>query len=350
MEKFGIYVHWPFCLSKCPYCDFFSLPAASWDEKILESAYIRDLKRIPTRTVTSLFFGGGTPSLMSARLIHRLITVIRDNFPVASEVEISLEANPDAIDKLKMEAFRAVGINRLSLGVQALNEKDLKFLGRRHTLETALQRIEEMKSVFHNFSFDLIYARPGQTLQAWQDELKEALSFHPPHLSLYQLTIEDDTPFSKRKINMLDDETARTLYEWTLKAMKEADCPFYEVSNFAHPGFECRHNLLYWEGNDYAGIGPAAHGRLGLIATENPKNLTNWLKGETITTLLSPIERQEEKLIMGLRLKKGISDKGISSANIQKAVEKGWLKQEKGRISATHDGLMMLNQLILELI
>ncbi len=349
MEKFGIYIHWPFCLSKCPYCDFFSLPAASWDEKTLESAYIRDLKRIPIRTVTSLFFGGGTPSLMSPRLVHRLITVIRDNFPVASEMEISLEANPDAIDKLKMEAFHAAGINRLSLGIQALNQKDLKFLGRRHTLETALQRIEEMKSVFYNFSFDLIYARPGQTLQAWQNELEEALSFNPPHLSLYQLTIEEETPFARKNIDLPDDEIARSLYEWTLERMEKADCPFYEVSNFARSGFECRHNLLYWEGDDYAGIGPAAHGRLGLIATENPKNLSSWLKGETITTLLSPFERQEEKLIMGLRLKKGISDKGLSPINIQKAIKKGWLKQEKGRIFATREGFMMLNQLILEL-
>lgn len=350
MEKFGIYIHWPFCLSKCPYCDFFSMPVNKWDESLLEAAYIRDLKRLPVQTVTSVFFGGGTPSLMSARLINRLITVIRDTFPVAPDVEISLEANPDAIDKPKMEALRAVGVNRLSMGIQALNAADLKFLGRRHSLETAYRRIEEMKTLFSNFSFDLIYARPGQTLQAWQKELKEALSFHPPHLSLYQLTIEEETPFFRRGMETLDDETARTLYEWTLDAMAAAGCPFYEVSNFAKPGFTCRHNLLYWEGDDYAGIGPAAHGRLGLVATENPRDLATWLKGETITTLLSPKERQEEKIMMGLRLKTGISDQGLSLSAIQKAVEKGWLTHEGGRIFPTREGLIMLNQLILELV
>lgn len=350
MEKFGIYIHWPFCLSKCPYCDFFSMPVNKWDESLLEAAYIRDLKRLPVQTVTSVFFGGGTPSLMSARLINRLITVIRDTFPVAPDMEISLEANPDAIDKPKMEALRAVGVNRLSMGIQALNAADLKFLGRRHSLETAYRRIEEMKTLFSNFSFDLIYARPGQTLQAWQKELKEALSFHPPHLSLYQLTIEEETPFFRRGMETLDDETARTLYEWTLDAMAAAGCPFYEVSNFAKPGFACRHNLLYWEGDDYAGIGPAAHGRLGLVATENPRDLATWLKGETITTLLSPKERQEEKIMMGLRLKTGISDQGLSLSAIQKAVEKGWLTHEDGRIFPTREGLIMLNQLILELV
>ena len=352
MEKFGIYVHWPFCLSKCPYCDFASVPCHAADEDLLLAGYLRDLKDLPKRPVTSVFFGGGTPSMMSEKLLERILHQVEQSFGFAPNIEISLEANPDAITKEKMIAFKQIGVNRLSLGVQALNDADLKFLGRIHSAKTALTRIEQMHQIFDNCSIDLIYARPNQTMEEWEKELKQVLSFDLPHISLYQLTIEEGTVFDRKGIEPADDETARNLYLKTIEMTDLAGIPLYEVSNFAQSGFECRHNLLYWQGDDYAGIGPAAHGRLGLIATENPKKVDEWIKKGTSKTTLTATERFEEKLLMGLRLRKGMSATGSHPDKLEKAVRQGWLLYNPRNewMAPTMEGLMMLNQLILMLV
>ena len=352
MEKFGIYIHWPFCLSKCPYCDFASTPCRSFDENLLLAGYIRDLEKIPSRKVSSIFFGGGTPSMMSENMLEKILLAIKKFFKFSNDIEISLEANPDAIDLQKMKAFKNLGVNRLSMGIQALNDLDLKFLGRIHDLKTALQRIEEMRSVFDNCSIDLIYARPKQNINMWQKELDIALSFDLPHLSLYQLTIEEGTSFYKKGIETAEDTLAIELYLMTIEKMEKNDLYLYEVSNFSKPRFECRHNLLYWQGDDYAGIGPAAHGRLGLKATENPKKIEDWLKNGTFETILTEGERFEEKIMMGLRLKNGMSAKGINPENIKEAVLKGWLyfNERNQWIAPTMEGLLMQNQLVLLLV
>lgn len=313
----------------------------------MEAAYLRDIQRIALqRPITSIFFGGGTPSLMSERLVDRLINALNKRFGFAKDIEISIEANPDALLKPKMQAFQQSGINRLSIGVQALTEDGLKFLGRRHSLKKALLCIQDAHSIFKNLSIDLIYARPHQTRKQWDTELEMALSFHLPHYSLYQLTIEEGTPFYRKGIEPPDEEACRGLFMQTLEKMDKAGIPLYEVSNFAKPGFECRHNLIYWQGNDYAGIGPAAHGRLGLTATEKPADVEAWLQGKQEQTQLSQEERFEEKLLMGLRLRQGMSKAGIEPNKIQQAVQKGWLIEEKHLIRPTIEGLLMLNQLI----
>lgn len=326
------------------------------------AGYLRDLAKTAElvkanapadkRTVTSVFFGGGTPSLMSLEMVEGLLKQIDKQFALSKTAEISMEANPDAIDLEKMQALKSLGINRLSLGVQALNEADLRFLGRRHTLKTALTRIEQMHKVFDNCSIDLMYARPNQELDAWRQELDKALAFGLPHLSLYQLTIEEGTVFERHKVESADDEQARALYLETLQMTDKAGIPLYEVSNFAKLGFECQHNLLYWQGDDYAGIGPAAHGRLGLIATENPRQVKAWLTQGGAQTLLSEKERFEEKLLMGLRLKKGMSALGLNPQKIDEMVRCGWLYYDARAnwIAPTLEGLLMLNQLILKLL
>ena len=352
MKKFGIYIHWPFCLSKCPYCDFASVPCRAVDEELLWRRYMRDLQNTPHAPITSVFFGGGTPSMMSAGLLEKFLTEIERDFGFSPDVEISLEANPDAITKEKMLDFKKAGVNRLSLGVQALNDTDLKFLGRIHSAQTALARIDEMRQVFDNCSIDLIYAHPNQTLKSWEAELKRVLSFDLPHISLYQLTIEEGTPFDRKGVEPADDETARLLYIKTFEMTEATGVPLYEVSNFARDGFECRHNLLYWQGDDYAGIGPAAHGRLGLLATENPKDVKEWLSNGTMQTKLTEQERFEEKLLMGLRLRKGMSSKGIHSDKLEEAVRRGWLfyNPRDSWMAPTMEGSLMLNQLIVLLV
>lgn len=346
MKNFGIYIHWPFCLSKCPYCDFYSCPSKKWDTDAFLKGYLRDLSLYPSCPVSSVFFGGGTPSLMPIALIENILKTIDEKFGILPDAEISMEVNPDAIDKEKMLILKNIGINRLSLGVQALNTADLKKLGRLHTLETALARIDDMQSIFPNHSIDLIYARPEQTLSEWEKELAFTLSLKLPHLSLYQLTIEEGTAFEKRKIVLPDDETVRQMYLMTLE-MTENELPFYEVSNFAKKGFECRHNLLYWHKEDYIGIGPAAHGRIQNKGFQNPAHIQEWMDGNKTTEHLSNEELFEERLIMGLRLREGISDEGVNKIALSNALQKGWITHQKNKIIPTKEGFLMLNRLIL---
>ena len=350
MQKCGIYIHFPFCLSKCPYCDFASKACRHFDEAVLKTGYLRDIDQAPKKQITSIYFGGGTPSMMSPQLIDVLISSVAKKFTITPNAEITMEANPDAIDKQKMQNFKNCGINRLSLGVQALNDADLKFLGRLHSSQTAKQRIEEMKNIFDNCSIDLIYARPNQTLKEWQQELTQALLFNLPHLSLYELTIEGGTVFYRKKIKACDERTARDLYLLTLEETEKKGLPFYEVSNFAKKGFESRHNLLYWQGDDYIGIGPAAHGRIGLTATQNPAIVDEWIKHGTLIEKLTPKERFEEKIMMGLRLRQGIPNDNIEKRNIDKAIQNGWIKKDTSHIIPTKEGFLMLNQLTLLLL
>ena len=323
---FGVYVHWPFCLSKCPYCDFNShVRHAPIDEDRFALAFAREIEttaaRAPGREVSSIFLGGGTPSLMRPQTVGAILDAIGKHWHVAPEVEITLEANPTSVEATRFRGYRAAGVNRVSLGVQALDDASLKALGRLHTAREALDAVKIARTAFDRYSFDLIYARPDQTPEMWADELKLAIAEAAEHLSLYQLTIEEGTPFfglhAAGKLKTPDETTARALYDVTQDVCAAHGLPAYEISNHARSGAECRHNLVYWRGEEYAGIGPGAHGRLDIdgtrhaIATE--KRPEAWLMrveasghGVVSDDLLNSEERADEFLLMGLRLAEGI--------------------------------------------
>jgi putative oxygen-independent coproporphyrinogen III oxidase len=324
--SFGVYVHWPFCLSKCPYCDFNShVRHAAVDEARFLRAFAAETAataaRTGPRTVTSIFLGGGTPSLMQPATVGGILDAIGQHWTLDRNVEVTLEANPTSVEAGRFRGYRAAGVNRVSLGVQALDDATLKELGRTHTAREALDAVAIARSCFARYSFDLIYARPRQTPQQWADELKRAIAEAAEHLSLYQLTIEPDTPFAALhaagKLATPDDDTARALYDTTQEICAEAGLPAYEVSNHAQAGAECRHNLVYWRAHEYAGIGPGAHGRLDIDghrhATMSEKRPDAWLMrveslGHGLVTddALTREERADEFLLMGLRLTEGI--------------------------------------------
>ncbi len=323
---FGVYIHWPFCLSKCPYCDFNShVRHGAIDEARFVRAYLREIaanaERAGGRTVTSIFFGGGTPSLMQPATVAAILDGIGRHWPVAADVEVTLEANPTSVEATRFRGYRAAGVNRVSLGVQALDDGALKRLGRTHTAQEALAAVAIARQAFDRYSFDLIYAREGQAPEAWAAELKQAIAEAAEHLSLYQLTIELDTPFAALraagKLTIPDEDCARRLYDLTQEICAGAGLPAYEVSNHARPGAECRHNLVYWRMQEYAGIGPGAHGRLDIDgrrhATATEKRPEAWLMrveslGHGLVTddLLIREEIADEFLLMGLRLAEGI--------------------------------------------
>ena len=325
-SAFGVYVHWPFCLSKCPYCDFNShVRHAALDEARFLRAYLAEIGttagRIGARSVTSIFFGGGTPSLMQPATVAAILGAIARHWSVASDVEVTLEANPTSVEAERFRGYRVAGVNRVSLGVQALDDGALRRLGRTHTAAEALAAVAVAREVFARYSFDLIYAREDQAVAAWTAELRRAIAEAAEHLSLYQLTIEPDTPFAALraagKLTIPDQDCARALYEVTQEICTAAGLPAYEVSNHARPGAECRHNLVYWRMQEYAGIGPGAHGRLdiegGRRATATEKRPEAWLMrveslGHGLTTddLLTREEIADELLLMGLRLTEGI--------------------------------------------
>jgi oxygen-independent coproporphyrinogen-3 oxidase len=325
-NAFGVYLHWPFCLSKCPYCDFNShVRHAAIDEaryvRAFEAEIAATAARVPGRTVSTMFFGGGTPSLMQPATVAAILDAVAKHWTVAPDAEITLEANPTSVEAERFRGYRAAGVNRVSLGVQSLDDRVLKELGRLHTAQEALAAIAVARSVFERYSFDLIYARPGQAPDAWADELKRAIAEAAEHLSLYQLTIEPETAFhalqTAGKLVIPDNEDARILYDLTIATCAEAGLPPYEISNHARPGAECRHNLVYWRGAEYAGIGPGAHGRLnigtGRVATATEKRPETWLMrveslghGFVVDEALTREERADEYLLMGLRLAEGI--------------------------------------------
>jgi oxygen-independent coproporphyrinogen-3 oxidase len=323
---FGVYVHWPFCLSKCPYCDFNShVRHAAIDEvrflRAFKSEIAHAAARVRGRTVSSIFFGGGTPSLMGAQTAGAILDAIARHWPVAPDVEVTLEANPTSVEATKFRGFRVAGVNRVSLGVQSLDDGALAQLGRLHSAREALDAVAVARDTFQRFSFDLIYARPDQAPDAWRAELERALDEDSEHLSLYQLTVEADTPFealqAAGKLRVPDHDAARALYDLTQEVTAARGLPAYEVSNHARPGAECRHNLIYWRYGEYVGIGPGAHGRLELdglrVATATEKHPERWLmlvenrgQGLVVEERLTPEEAGDELLLMGLRLAEGI--------------------------------------------
>lgn len=359
LTPLSVYIHWPYCLSKCPYCDFFSKVDKHVDQDKQIDSYLEDLSWYHNlsadQTVQSIFFGGGTPSLLKPQNIEKVINHIDKLWPTTKQLEISLEANPNTNHPNLFPDLKSAGINRLSLGVQALNDKDLKFLGRTHNTAQALQAIEEVIKNFDNHSVDLIYARPNQKRQDWQKELAQAVNFGLKHISLYQLTIEEGTFFARKGIKPLEDEQASELYVFTQEYLAENGYPQYEISNFANPGFESVHNLAYWRGENYLGIGPAAHGRLKtatkIYATTHQCELEE----------LTPQERAEELILMGLRIKEGINkahfktqcglnlDQFINRRALQDLIAGGFLIEDIKSIRATPQGFLVLNKLIEEL-
>jgi putative oxygen-independent coproporphyrinogen III oxidase len=362
---FGVYVHWPFCLSKCPYCDFNShVRHAAIDEDRFARAFAREIEttaaRVPRREVSSIFLGGGTPSLMRPATVGAVLDAIARHWRVAHDAEVTLEANPTSVEATRFAGYRAAGVNRVSLGVQALDDASLKQLGRLHTAREALDAVAIARKAFSRYSFDLIYARPGQTPRAWGNELDLAIAEAAEHLSLYQLTIEEGTPFfglhASGKLKTPDEQLARALYDVTQEVCGRHGLPAYEISNHARQGAECRHNLVYWRGDEYAGIGPGAHGRLDVDgtrrATATDKRPEAWLmrveaNGHGLITddVLSNAERADEFLLMGLRLAEGI-DPGRYAALAGRPLDprRIALLREEGAIAIDADGRLRVTQ------
>jgi oxygen-independent coproporphyrinogen-3 oxidase len=370
----ALYIHWPWCLSKCPYCDFASRPRTSnIDEEQWRMALLAELDQaageIDQRELGSIFFGGGTPSLMPPSLVEAIISRASQHWPATPNIEITLEANPGTVDSARFADFRAAGVNRLSLGVQALNDRDLRALGRLHDAKQAKRAIKAASEIFPRFSFDLIYARPGQDMTSWRAELTEALKFGAEHLSLYQLTVEEGTAFHAKGVGEAEEGLAADLFTLTREMTAKANLPAYEISNHARQGAECRHNLVYWRGEDYVGIGPAAHGRVTLegrtVAIARHAEPKTWLAAvakqghgtSEQTELLNP-ERIAELLLMGLRLTTGLDrsrflaqtgieiEKALNAEALAELSNMGWLTCDDAGLRATEKGFPLLNELI----
>jgi putative oxygen-independent coproporphyrinogen III oxidase len=379
-EPLAVYIHWPFCRSKCPYCDFNShvrdrVDAARWQRALLADLD-HHAELVPGREVGSVFFGGGTPSLMPPETVAALLGRVRSSWDVAPDLEVTLEANPNSAEAARFQAFAAAGVNRLSLGVQALDPAALRMLGRAHDRGEAIDAIEHARASFARFSFDLIYARPGQSLAAWRRELDEVLTLAGDHLSLYQLTIEPGTAFAtlerRGELVIPAEEDAAALYETTQDRLAACGLPAYEISNHARPGGECRHNLAYWRYQDYVGIGPGAHGRLTAgdvrYATRQARMPERWLaaveKAGTGTEEMAAIDRDdavEEMLMMGLRLTEGVARARLEGAagrdaeaifgdNLAPLVDGGFLSLDRDRLAATAAGRQRLNAVLAALL
>ncbi len=377
-EQFGVYIHWPFCLSKCPYCDFNShVRHAGVDEARFARAFAAEIAataaRVPGRTVSSIFFGGGTPSLMQPATIAAVLDAVAEHWSIAPAAEVTLEANPTSVEATRFRGYRTAGVNRVSLGVQALDDRALAELGRLHSAREALDAVGVARAVFNRYSFDLIYARPEQTPQQWANELKQALAEAGEHVSLYQLTIEPDTPFAALhaagKLKTPDEDTARALYDTTQEICAAHGLPAYEISNHARPGSECRHNLIYWRAHEYAGIGPGAHGRLDIDgarhATATEKRPESWLMrveasghGLVSDEVLTREERCDEFLLMGLRLAEGIdleryaelAGRALDPQRIAALREHGLIETTAaGRLRVTLPGFPILDAVVADL-
>lgn len=373
LENLALYIHWPFCLSKCPYCDFNSHVRASIEEDAWEEALLKELDhtaaRLGPKQLTSIFFGGGTPSLMRPRTVEALIRRALTHWSPTPNIEITLEANPNSVEVSKFQDLSRAGVNRVSIGIQALNDVDLKRLGRQHSAAEGIKAIETAIKTFKRASFDLIYARPNQTLEAWNKELSQALSFGTEHLSLYQLTIEPGTAFAplyeRGELIIPGEDLAADLFELTQRQTTEAGLPAYEISNHARPEAESRHNLSYWQYQDYAGVGPGAHGRLtltdGKVATKQYRAPETWMKavmngsGEEEAVTLSNQEQETEALMMGLRLTSGLSlpefeSTIIDSNALNMLIEGGYLVKTEDILRATPLGLQCLNGVLKRLL
>ena len=381
-EALAVYVHWPFCLAKCPYCDFNSHVRDDVDDLRWRRALCAEIDYVaaetPGRKVTSIFFGGGTPSLMAPETVAAVIDHVGQVWHLDRGAEITLEANPTSVEAERFAAYRAAGVNRLSLGVQALDDAALGFLGREHNAGQARAALQLARRTFPRYSFDLIYARPGQSAAVWRRELAAALDMAGEHISLYQLTIEKGTPFYARhqsgEIKTPPEAVAVELYEITQELTAEAGYPAYEISNHAQPGKACRHNLSYWRYEDYAGIGPGAHGRLqtadaGARATRRHAKPETWLDavertghGTAETRPLAAAERAEEMLMMGLRLHDGVDVRRFSARTgltlaqavrpgaLQRMTDGGFLACDDDMLRATEKGRTLLNSVLSELL
>ena len=384
-RPFALYLHWPFCRAKCPYCDFNSHVSNDVDTKIFGDALCTEMAHMaslmPSRPpLSSLFFGGGTPSLMPPILVERLISHAEDLFGFTDDIEITAEANPTSVEAEAMLGFQKAGVNRVSMGVQSLDDAGLKFLGREHSAADALQALDKVNKAFDRVSIDLIYALPNQSLKAWQKMLSQALSLGLGHLSLYQLTIEAGTVFHTRQrrgeVMALDDDGAADLYEMTQQMTHAAGLPAYEISNHAAPSQECRHNLTYWQTGDWLGVGPGAHGRFALFdpaenlaarnATVTRRSPAGWLdavvaKGHGIeeAQIDSPADWASEMVMMGLRLTNGIDlgvienlcgpcNNWLDSDGVEQAIAAGWLRRmpNQSRLMASDDGRLRLNHIL----
>jgi putative oxygen-independent coproporphyrinogen III oxidase len=378
LSAFGLYIHWPFCKAKCPYCDFNShVRHEAVDSGSFADALVTELKtmasRTPGRTVTSIFFGGGTPSLMPPAAVAHVLDAAAALLPIASSAEITLEANPTSVEAENFRGYRTAGVNRVSVGVQSLVEEDLKALGRQHSPEEALQAFRLAAKIFPRVSFDMIYARPQQSLNAWRAELTRALGEQQGHMSLYQLTIEPETRYADLhaagKLQVPDDDVSADLYDLTQELTEKAGLPCYEISNHAAHGHESEHNLLYWRYGEYVGVGPGAHGRLiegaNTIATITEKHPETWRglvqsRGHAITNeeVITPSMQAREMLLMGLRISEGIdltryetlSGKPMAQEKITALTDLGLVHmQGNHRLVATQAGRRILNAVIAEL-
>jgi oxygen-independent coproporphyrinogen-3 oxidase len=380
-DDLALYIHWPFCLAKCPYCDFNSHVRDRIDQARFASALRRELAteaaRLGRRRLTSVFFGGGTPSLMDPSTVGGLLDDAARWFDPADDIEITLEANPTSIEAARMADYRAAGVNRISIGIQSLDEAALRTLGRQHSASEAVAALALARRLFDRVSFDLIYARPGQNLASWQAELRAALAIAADHLSLYQLTIEPATQFEalfrQGKIKLPDEDTAAALYDATGEECARAGLEAYEISNYARPGQESRHNLTYWRYLDYTGIGPGAHGRItagGLLrATRRHRAPEPWAErveraghGLTSDDAIPAEERAREALLMGLRLTEGIDGarfaertgrtiaQSVDATVLGQCIDEGYIQQTASRLIATREGRIRLDALLAALV
>ncbi|CUH66338.1 Oxygen-independent coproporphyrinogen-III oxidase 1 [Thalassovita autumnalis] len=374
---FGLYLHWPFCAAKCPYCDFNSHVSREIDQKRWLRAYLSELDRyaaeLPERVLTSVFFGGGTPSLMDPEVVHGVLDRIRQLWPQANDLEVTLEANPGSVEAGRFHDYAQAGVSRVSMGIQALNDRDLKRLGRIHSVEEARAAFDIARNQFERVSFDLIYARLDQTLEDWRAELKEALSMAIDHLSLYQLTIEQGTAFGDRYDRGLlrglpEDDTSADMYAATQEICGAAGMEAYEVSNHAKPGAESRHNLIYWRYGDFIGIGPGAHGRITVdgqrMATDAERTPGKWLHAvEALAPLetrhpIDPLDQAGEYLMMGLRVSDGLdksryenmAGQPLNADKLRYLTEIGMIRETRHSVQVTEEGRMVLNAIIKELL
>lgn len=375
---FGLYIHWPFCLAKCPYCDFNSHVREQVDQAAWQQALLGELRywaaRAKPQQLTSIFFGGGTPSLMAPSTVEALIAEAHKLWPVADGLEITLEANPTSVEAAKLRDFKQAGVNRLSMGIQALRADDLQRLGRQHSVAEALAALEMAATTFDRYSFDLITCREGQTLEGWRRELAEALQFGAQHMSIYHLTIEPGTQFAtlhqRGSLVLPSDEEGAAFYDLTQQMMDEAGLPAYEISNHAAVGQECRHNLTYWHYGDYVGIGPGAHGRVTdgtghKLATRTHRAPEEWLQrvqaqGHALTNddIVPITEQRDELLLMGLRTREGISRARLqaqfgqdvqalyNAAALQSLIKHGFITLTDTHLVATAEGRLRLNKLV----
>lgn len=376
-RPFGVYVHWPFCQAKCPYCDFNSHVKKGVDQTRYAKALARELttmaQRMPGRTVSSIFFGGGTPSLMDVTTVSSLLDAIGGLWTVSADVEITLEANPTSVEADRFRGYRSAGVNRVSLGVQAMDDASLKALGRLHTAREALIAVGLARDTFERVSFDLIYARPHQTIEDWRRELTDALAYTAGHMSLYQLTIEEGTPFAALhaagRLETPSDDVGAEMYEVTQELCEAAGLEAYEVSNHARPGDESRHNLVYWQGDPYAAAGPGAHGRLLVdgkwVSTQTHDDPMRWLTevektgvGLAVDERVDNLDRAVEILLMGLRLSSGVHqsqlpallDDVVDSQAVKNMAAEGLLHADGDKLRVTAKGRPVLNAVLREIL